>query len=479
MNLTTLAFASMALTATVLVAAAPTPASVSTAGTPVPEPEGYEAFSKAVTHPFNWLTLGSDLRVRNEYYNTATSLTSGNPLSEQDVLRIRMRLWGSATVVTNLTVAARLSAEPREWLDRAYTGTQAGHTGMEWRYGILDQATVKWDNIMGQPLIVTAGRQDILLGDVGDWWLVADGTPRDGSWTLFLDSVRLAYEAKEVQTRLDLIYINQLADPGGRVPTIGNSDAYSLTEQNEQGVVVYLSNKSIEKTEVDAYFIYKQDEIVNLKSGFNGETYTVGGKVTGSPFDHWSYSAEGAYQFGERGDRLFASRDVSAYGAKAKLSYAFNDSLKNKISLVAECLSGDNPNTKGQDEMFDVLWGRYPRWSELSAFYYSPETLGRPAQMNNLGRVGPMWCIAPMKGMTASLTYNALFALQETPTLAVDPTLFSNDGNFRGHYLQAFLKYQFNQHIAGHVWGERLWEGNYYAQQDVMTFVRAEVMFTF
>jgi hypothetical protein len=61
----------------------------------------------------------------------------------------------------------------------------------------------------------------------------------------------------------------------------------------------------------------------------------------------------------------------------------------------------------------------------------------------------------------------------------VAPTAFSNNGNFRGHYLQAVLKQQFTKNISGHLWGEWIWEGNYYAQRDLMTFLRAEVMFTF
>ena len=146
--------------------------------------------------------------------------------------------------------------------------------------------------------------------------------------------------------------------------------------------------------------------------------------------------------------------------------------------MVGEYLSGDNPKT-GKDEMFDLLWGRWPRWSELYIYSYIPETSGKVGQMNNIGRVGPSWSCNPIKGMPASVMYNALFAPEETPTRTVAPTLFSNNGNFRGHYLQAVLKHQFTKNISGHLWGEWIWEGDYYAQRDLMTFLRAEVMFTF
>jgi len=49
--------------------------------------------------------------------------------------------------------------------------------GFEERYGILDNVNLKWNNIMDQPFSITAGRQDISLGDPDDWCLVLDGTP--------------------------------------------------------------------------------------------------------------------------------------------------------------------------------------------------------------------------------------------------------------------------------------------------------------
>ena len=54
------------------------------------------------------------------------------------------------------------------------------------------------------------------------------------------------------------------------MPTLGRSsetkrpgsatyNPYPLTEQNEQGVVLYGSNKSLKNTQIDGYFIYKRD----------------------------------------------------------------------------------------------------------------------------------------------------------------------------------------------------------------------------
>lgn len=477
------------------------------AQTPATTPAGgFDKWADAMKKPVDWLSWGADIRVRDEYMPNTIALNEHDPMAEQNVVRFRGRIWTSVTPVTDLSFNARLSAEPREFTKPAGFGqrgssassTGRGASGMDWRYGILDNLNVKWSNIGGEPLTLTAGRQDILLGDFYDWWLISDGTPGDGSWTFFFDSVRLTYEAKAIKTKFDLIYIYQSPLPDDGLPTIGNqyyADSpqfrgtdHPLTEQREQGVVLYASNKGIKNTTLDGYFIYKHDDKVTFTRrglqtwmpGDNADIYTLGGKITGTPAEHWAYSLEGAYQFGEKEDRILgvtAERDIEAYGGKAKLTYLFKDKLNNQINLQGEFLSGDDPNTD-KDEMFDLLWGRWPRWSELYIYSYAGETSGKVAQMNNLFRFGPGWTIAPMKGMTFSAVYNAMFAPEERPTRAVAPR-FSNDGMFRGHYLQTVLKHQFNKHWQAHLWAEFVWQGDYYAQRDLMAFIRPEIMFTF
>ena len=122
-------------------------------------------------------------------------------------------------------------------------------------------------------------------------------------------------------------------------------------------------------------------------------------------------------------------------------------------------------------------------------YSYVQET--RVGQTANLIRLGPTWSVTPMKDLDFSASYYALFADQDVPTRDLNETLnpavgapqspgpFSTTGNFRGHYLQAVLKYKFSQHMTGHLWSEFLFPGNYYASDQLITFLRAEVMFTF
>ncbi len=172
-------------------------------------------------------------------------------------------------------------------------------------------------------------------------------------------------------------------------------------------------------------------------------------------------------------------REVDAFGANARLSYAFSDRLNNQAHLVYEYLSGDDPDTAGQDEMFDLLWGRWPRWSELYIYSYVYETGGKIAQINNIQRVGAGWTLQPFAGTQAGVYYNALFAPQEEPTRTIRPTAFSGDGNFRGHFLQAVLTHNFSPRLKGHLWSEFVWQGDYYAQRNLLSFLRAEMCWTF
>jgi hypothetical protein len=464
---------------------APGPVQPAPANAPAaPASSPFEEWSQRVKHPVDWLTWGMDLRARDEYYNQIVSLVDTDPLAEQNVLRFRGRIWTAITPVTNLTFNARLAAEPRYWTRPAFVNAYRGQEGMEWRYGIFDNLNIKWNQILDQPLSLSAGRQDIALGDFWNWWLVADGTPLDGSWTYFLDSARVTYDSAELKTRFDAIGIHQRALANDWLPVL-NSQQAALVEQNEQGVIFYASTRALPNLRLDGYFIYKQDER-ELTNGDDADIYTAGGKIAGPVGSRWSYSLEGAYQFGSKNDPMVRQpvvaagrRSIDAFGANARITHHFNDRLNNQAHLVYEYLSGDDPDSEGRDEMFDVLWGRWPRWSELYIYSYVYETGGKIAQINNIQRIGAGWTLSPWRNGHTGVYYNALFAPQETPTRAVRPQAFSDDGHFRGHFLQAVVTHSFTRQLKGHLWSEFIWQGDYYAQRNLLTFLRAEVSWTF
>jgi Alginate export len=495
------------LGATLVVASAQTTQTAAAAPTsPAPALSSTEQTIKDIKNPLSWMSWGADLRLRNEYFYDLITLNPHVALHEQDYFRFRGRVWTSIMPVDDLSLNARLAAEPREWMDPAgYSPMKLlfpppqparGKVGPDWTEGVFDNLNVKWKNIAGQPLTATVGRQDIFLGD---GWLVGDGTPFDGSWTYFLDSARFAYEIKDLHTTVEAIGIIQSAHDAAWLPVIGADQNRLFTEQNEKGAILQVANTSMKAANLTGYFIYKHDDAATMTSDQvrsfhpdNADIYTIGGRVNGSLSDNWKYWIEGAYQFGRKAypglpANPYVSagtfRDIDAFGLNSKLTYMFKDKLNNQLTMSCEFLSGDDPNSKGNDEMFDVLWGRWPRWSEIGLYMFPAET--RIGQEANLIRFGPTWSLNPIKDLEFSASYYALFAPHDVPTIGAIPPasaggpLFTDSGNFRGHFASAALKYKFSQHMSGHLWSEFLFPGDYYVYKSMMTFLRAEVMFTF
>jgi len=465
-------------------AAAAKPQAAPAQGQPPPSPPSrLEQQIKEIKNPAPWITWGGDFRARNEYLDTTLMLTEDHPLSEQDYFRFRARLYTSIKPVQDVSFNARLATEPRVWMKPAGYTPMRGQSGTDWTEGVIDTLNVQWKNILDLPFSATIGRQDLMLGE---GWLTGDGTPYDGSWTYFLDAARLTYELKDQHTVIEAIGIIQSAEDDAWLPTINNQNRYFM-EQHEKGAILNIVNTSMPAANINPYFIYKHDDKVNEPGapagGDNADIYTLGARVSGVVREHWKYSVEGAYQFGEKQDLFIRYpevsddfRDINAFGLNTKFFYLFKDKLNCQLGFSYEYLSGDDPNTD-EDEMFDVLWGRYPRWSEIGLYSFARET--RVGQQANYHRFGPSWVFNPMKGMELSVNYYALFAAHDTPTREGSPTLFTHNDSFRGHFVAAALKHKFTPRLSGHLWGELQFPGDYYVNDHVMSFLRAELMFTF
>ena len=477
------------LGATLVIASAQTVQTTAAAAPAAPPPElsSTEQLLKDIKNPLSWLNWGADLRLRNEYFDNLLTLNPHAKLHEQDYFRIRGRVWATITPVEDLSLNARLATEAREWMKPAGYSPVKGKVGPDYTEGVIDNLHVEWKNVASLPATLKVGRQDLFIGD---GWLVGDGTPYDGSWTYYLDSARFTYDLKDQHTTIDVIGIMQEARDDAWLYPFGADQNRFVTEQDEKGAILQIANTSIKAANLAGYFIYKHDDMVpgSPSGADNADIYTIGGRLTGTLSDNWKYSAEGAYQLGTKQDArvMFPTsstdyRGINAYGFNSKLSYLLKDPLNNQFNFSFEYLSGDNPNSKG-DEMFDVLWGRWPRWSEIGLYSYAAET--RIGQEANLIRFGPTWTVNPLKKMEFSASYYALFAPESVATRdataksGTPGTLFTDNGHFRGHFLSGMLKYKFSQHMSGHLWSEFQFPGDYYVSKTMIPFLRAELFFT-
>jgi len=435
--------------------------------------------AKAATPPPAEFTWGGDIRLRYEAYDGVHTLNGDAPFHIRDYFRFRPRVWGNYNLQPNLVMYGRVAAEPRYWLDNSTVASE----GKEWKYALLDNLYVKWNTPPSgdTPVTVVVGRQDIQLGDQ---WLVSDGTPIDGSWTSFFDAARVTLNVKEIKTTFEVIGLKEQAHPKDNFPILGRPAAYTITDQDEDGVILYATNKSVKNLQLDGYWIYKKDQKVSA-AGNNGEVYTTGARVLCTPTPKWLYSAEVAYQSGNRDLQVrvpavsTGSRDISAYGVNSRVTYSFKDAYNNQLTVLAEYLSGDDPSTTSKDEMFDNLWGRTPRVGETWAVAYTTESGGRISQYQNLFRVGGTWNITPIKDSSLALTYFAAFAPEETPTRTTNASLFSRSSHMRGHTVQVVAKQKFNKAISALVLLEGTFLGDYYTHHDLVTFVRVELTYTF
>lgn len=430
-------------------------------------------------NPVTWLKWGADERIRWEYYNNAHTLNKDNPLHEHDYFRFRTRLWSTVTPTPdkNVEVNSRLTWEWRNYMqpDEFSAGTNRGFRDTDMHEAIFDNLNVRLKKLFGM-LDLTVGRQDITLGD---GWLVTEGTPLDGTRTQFFDAARATLNLSQVKTAIDLIYIEQPADSDWLL-TPFNHREYPLANEDSRGAILYASNKSLKRTTLDGYYIYKHDELASgyhnsdpifapLRRGNQADIHTFGTRATHDFDAHWTARGEVAGQFGQKN-----GRDLCALGANSQLAYRFKNPRDDQLRMSFEYLSGDNRGTPGRDEGFDILWGRWFTWNDIQWVAFALEG-GRPGQYTNLYRVGPGWSRNLAKGLDLAVDYFLLFANQNP---FAGTAGFSDGGNFRGQMGVAKLKYKFTDHISGQVGVEVFAPGDYYSslRNDTAVFSRYELV---
>ncbi|MDA8429747.1 MAG: alginate export family protein [Geobacteraceae bacterium] len=423
-----------------------------------------------IKNPVEWFSWGADVRLRNDSSNNPYLIDADPPGHSYSFERLRIREWNTLRPRQELEFKLRFTWEGRHyWLPASKE---------EWDESeiVIDSlsATYRFPNI---PVTLIVGRQDMVFGD---GWLISDGTPLDGPRTNYFDALRATVDLKKIKSSLDLIYIDQTSRSNRWLTPFYNKSK-ALMEQDERGAIAYFSNKAIDGTPIDAYYIYKHDEAV-LPSGDNGDVNTFGGSLAHDFTGNLSGRVEAAYQFGIRANAaMFPAQgsDFSAWGLTSRLTYSFRDPAKNQMWLGYEGLSGNDAHDS-HNHQFDPLWGRWAKYSELF-----PNDLDRPGDRSNLHRINLGYQVAPASWLL-QVNYQALFAYANRYSGAPG---FSNHGSFKGNLFTAIVRYTFNRFWSGYILGEYFTPGNYYeappgggpldSRRDPASFLRAEIVYTF
>ncbi|MFW6145773.1 MAG: alginate export family protein [Planctomycetota bacterium] len=400
-----------------------------------------------------WFTFGLDQRNRVTYANNIRTL-AGN---QEDLFgRFRTRLWGRATPMEDVEIGARLVWE---WFlvckpDAADNTPSSDVT--------FDELYINLTDVAGAPVQIIAGRQNMRLGD---GWLVFEGTPLDGSRTIYFDAIRTTIAMPDQNMSLDAIFVGNRADADEFIKPF-NDDAVerNLIETDELGGILWLTNTANEDLTWNGYFIYLHRDDPDSSDNV-ADLYTAGARVAGNWGEQIKYRAEGAYQFGNK-----QGSDVKdAFGINSRVTYLMMDAMDTALHAGYEFRSGDN----NPDESFDILWGRYPQFSEMLTAY-TDALEGRPGALSNFHRLNVGAAVEPIEDMTVLLDYHLLLADENNMAGAVG---FSADGEVRGHLLTSQVKLTHNEHATSVVTGELFCPGNYYTddRNDVATFARYEL----
>ena len=309
---------------------------------------------------------------------------------------------------------------------------------------LFDQLYIKYTNSLGS---ISIGRQNLSFGE---GFIVLEGTPLDGSRTTYFNAAVANWNIDK--TKKLTAFITYTPQKDNILPLI-NDQNNQLIEQPEKGFGLYFTGQS-GKLNLQTYFILKQIESTNalpVKSNIN----TVGSRIVFPFLDKFTFTGEGAYQFGDYG-----TVNRSAAGGYAYCDYSTNWNvpyLPGKISFGGIYLSGDDPKTK-DIESWDPVFSRWPKWSESYIYTLVKENNGKIAYWSNFASIYAKLIFTFNDELNLNLDLHHMSA----PEYAAAGSFPGGSGKTRGDLIIAKLNYKINDKLSGHLLWENFKPGNFY-----------------
>ena len=413
--------------------------------------------SRAADNPpaKNRVELGFEERLRSENWDNIKDFSDdGSDALHQ--LRFRTKLWSRFTFGPKVELMVMLNNESR----KVFT----------------PDTPFKWDEVVFESLYLDVktgggwstriGRQNLTRGD---GFLLFDGTPLDGSRTAYFNAVDATYASGK--SKIELIAIS---DPHRDLylPRLNDRER-PLIEWNEQALGAYFTGKEIEKTVIEAYYFYKTETDASpTKSNPvpqpDRRFHTLGGRFARELGKSWSVGAELAIQSGTQDP----DASIRAWAGTALVRRVFDVAAKPSVSLAWIGLSGDDPATGG-NEGWDPLFSRWPKWSD--GYIYTLAGEKGAAYWTNLRMWQAEALASPWKPLSLRATYYKMSAFHPFPGSA---TSFGKGQN-RGDLFELRADVTAGKHWKGHIVGEHLAPGDFYAGTDPAWFFRIEVLYTY
>ena len=416
------------------------------------------------------LTGGGAERVRYELWKNIFDMNN-DALDNRSFFRFKTSLWGQASFNKDFSVYAKLTDEFKSYTYYAPSSSKTwGQTKKGYPFDIneviLDNLYVDVNHVFKAPLNIRLGRQD--LKDYGEGFLIFDGTPNDGSRSIYFNAAKASWQV-DASNNLDFIYID---DPRSDewLPIInGEKINTNLTSSQETAGVLYLKNRAIEKLSLESYYIYKTEG--QEGPGFQSQKGAINTLGSFAKYDLSPFTLRGqlAYQTG-----TYGSNNRQGLGGYAFVDRDFKElAWKPTASTGFVYLSGDDSSTS-KNKSWDPLFSRYPWYSELYNLSYKSET-GILAYWTNLQMFRMSLALKPTEKSKITLFYNYLRSNTEIPA----STVFTGRGRERGQLPQLRFDYMFNKNVTAYVLGEYFVPGNVYLYKDNAIFIRCELQVKF
>ncbi|MEW6755257.1 MAG: hypothetical protein AB1505_30390 [Candidatus Latescibacterota bacterium] len=419
-------------------------------------------------------TWGGDFRLRQCNIEDV-HLRNGGNIQVLSFFRIKPALWGQYSPSAKLALYLRVTDEMRKWVQ------PENRTGMyAYKYPdevVVENLYVDLKGLAGGKLDLRLGRQNLIYG-TGK--ILLDGTPGDGSRTIYMDALRASYRASDRMT-VDLLGIYNLAEN----PLVTGDEERNLTnltlqdvdnEMNELGAGVYLKHKGLSDAyPFEAYYLFKQQAEYATAAGDRdaANLNTIGGRVMPKLGSTLAGNLELAYQLGSMGDV-----DLSGYMLDAKVTHSCPRlaARKGQASLGLYVLSGDDPDTQDKGEAWNAPFARWPQYSELYIYSYAADR-GSVADWQNLlmpyVEIGAN--VGPAVNSTALLGY--MRAMQDDGP---------GDGQGRGLLFTLWNKFEVakgmvrqSDALTGHFLIELAKPGDYYVAEATSMFLRWQLNYQF
>jgi hypothetical protein len=376
-------------------------------------------------------------RFRFEAWDNAVNLDD-SAADANAYTRARTTLGLSWHPAKNLEVLGKVTNEFRVYLapkDRPF----------DWNELFVDNLYVKWTIPGSVPFTITAGRQDINLGE---GFVIADSTPLDGSRSYYFNAVRVD---ADVSKNHRLTVFGHLQERTDRDLPVLHEGPRALTEQDESALAVYYSG-TLGKARVDAYAVRRTTE-ANEAWPVATRTDTFGARAVAPMAKGLVLTTEGAYQGGSSGD---AGR--SAYGAIAHLDVDLAGTLPllQSATIGGLLLSGDDPAT-ARMEGWDPVFSRWPKWSESYIYTYTRET--RPSYWTNLASLYAQLALDLGERVDGHIMVMPMGAQHAQPEPGGFP---GGTGLGRGVLYRGRLNYRLSKFMAGRVIWEHFVSGSFY-----------------